>query len=206
MKGAGTGALLVALALAGACGKDDKTTALDIKLTVSGNIDQVRIEQVVVGDTTVPLDSERTFPATPGRLLKSTDDLTIWFADAEGGKTVTVTAVGRLCGKDATAPANTPATTLIKGQSVPTTLSLSSLGTTCADGGAGGGSGAGGAAGTGGATGSAGNGGTTGAGGAAGAAGTSGGTGGSTAGAAGAAGTTGTTGTAGRGGTTGTAG
>ena len=214
--------LLVALAMMSACGKE-KTTALDIELQVTGAIDQVRIDSVALGGSTVRLDDEQVlFPASPGKMLKTGDVLTIWFADSADRKTVGVVGMGLLCGHDATASATTtPVATLTKGQTAHVTLALANDGTTCAgDGGAGG---SGGAAGTGGSTGAAGISGVAGAsgtggsiGGASGAAGTGGGAGtGGTAGttgaagrggATGAAGNAGTTGTAGRGGTTGTGG
>ena len=158
-----SGGLLVALMAIGSCGKD-KTTALDIKLEITGAIDQVRIDTVSLDGSPVSLAGEMTtmFPAPP-RMLKTGDGLTIWFADGEDMKMVVVTATGRLCGRDASAQATTPARALAKGQTVQTTLTLANNGTVCT----GTGTGGAGAGGTGGAAG-------TGAGGASGAAGTGG--------------------------------
>ncbi len=201
-----SGGLLFALAVIGSCGKD-KTTALDIKLEITGALDQVRIDTVSLDGIPVVLADEPTtlFPASP-RMLKTGDVLTVWFLDGEDTKMAVVSATGRLCGRDASAQATTPARALVKGQTVQTTLTLANNGTACAGtgtGGAGGRGGTGGAAGAGGAagTGGTGTGGTGG--GAAGSAGTGGGVGGM-AGTIGSAGSGG--GTAGRGGTTGSAG
>ena len=206
--------LIVALAVLGACGKE-KTTALDLQLTVTGAIDQVRIDAVTLGGAAVVLGNDETlFPASP-RTLKSGDVLTLWFADSADMQAVTVAATGRLCGKDATAQVMTAPRTLSKGATVTATLALTSSGTACTtDGGAGIGGGAGGASGTGGGAGSAGSAG------AAGVSGTGGSTGGGSAGTGGAGvagsgggagrggagGIAGTGGAAGRGGTTGSAG
>src|SRR4029079_3771519 len=95
--------LAIALVTLGACGQD-KTTALDIKLEVTGALDQVRIDSVTLGPSAVSLTGEQTlFPAMPSRMLKSGDVLTLWFKDTTDKKTVVVTATGRLCGRDATA-------------------------------------------------------------------------------------------------------
>jgi hypothetical protein len=203
--------LVLVVALAAACAKD-KTTALDVKVTVTGtgDLDQLNIDAIQVGTKNLDLTGEQTkFPAM-ARKLRNNDVVTIWFADSADMQSVVVTATGLLCGKTATAPASTQPTTLAKGQTVQTTLTLVSNGTVCEnDGGSGGAGGASGA--SGGAAGTSGGG----AGGNAGSAGTGAGGMGGTAGVAGAAGgggrggTTGTAGTggaAGRGGTTGTAG
>jgi len=218
-----SGGLLVALAAIGSCAKD-KTTALDIKLEITGALDQIRVDSVSLDGSPVSLTGEMTtlFPAPP-RILKTGDVLTVWFADSEDTKMVVVTATGRLCGRDASMQATTPAHALAKGQTVPTTLTLANNGTVCTStgtGGAGGGAGTGGTAGAGGTgAGTAGTGGAAGTGGSAGgsvgtggsasgAAGTmgSGGTGGGAAGRGGTTGSAGTSGAAGRGGTTGSAG
>ena len=203
--------VVVALALASACAKD-KTTALEVKLTVTGDLDQVSIDAIQLGTKTLDLTGEQTLFPMPARKLMATETVTIWFADSADMQPVVVTATGLLCGKIATPPVTTPMTTLAKGQTVQTTLRLVSDLTGCNDGGGG----AGGTTGAGGAGGAAGQGGTTGTGGMAGGAGAAGTTGSGgiagTAGAAGSAGRGGTTGTAGtggaagRGGTTGTAG
>jgi hypothetical protein len=192
--------LLIALALIGSCGKD-KTTALDVRLEVTGALDQIRIDTVMLGNDALDLTGEQTlFPATP-QMLKTGDVLTIWLGDSADMKGATVTATGRLCGKDATAQKTTPSAVIAKGQTVQVTLALANNGTACTgtDGGAGAGGtgGVSGTAGTGGGAGSVGGGGAAGSVGGAGGGGTTG-----TGGAGGAAGT----GSAGRGGTTGTAG
>src|SRR4026209_2487034 len=121
MRRPGSWALAIALALFGACG-GDKTTALDIKLDVTGAIDQVRVDSVTVGGSGLSLTGEQTlFPARP-TMLKSGDVLTLWFKDNTDGKTVVVTATGRLCGRDATGQVPTPERKLAKGQTVATTL------------------------------------------------------------------------------------
>jgi hypothetical protein len=224
--------VLLALAMTPSCGKD-RTTALDLRLDVTGAIDQVRIDAVTLDGRPVSLTGEPTlFPSTP-RTLETSDVLTIWFADTADMKTVTVTATGRLCGKDATAQVTTAQHTLLKGQSVEATLALANDGTSCAtgDGGAGrggaggvagaggtGGTGTGGSAGTGGVAGTGGTSGTSGSSGAGGASGIGGVAGTGMAGTGGVAGsiggggrggstaTPGTGGAAGRGGTTGTGG
>ena len=203
--------VVVALALASACAKD-KTTALEVKLTVTGDLDQVSIDAIQLGTKTLDLTGEQTLFPMPARKLMATETVTIWFADSADMQPVVVTATGLLCGKVATPPVMTPMKMLAKGQTVQTTLRLVSDLTGCNDGGGG----AGGTTGAGGAGGAAGQGGTTGTGGMAGGAGAAGTTGSGgiagTAGAAGSAGRGGTTGTAGtggaagRGGTTGTAG
>jgi len=172
------GPLLLALALGGACGKD-KTTALDIELAnLMGMVDQIRIEAVTLDGAPVSLtDEQKLFPGSM-RPLKNGDVLTIWFADSSDRQTAAVTATGLLCGKDATEPTMTASKILAKGQTVRTTLELTSTATVC--------NGGGGRGGMGGAAGSAGSGGAAG-----GAGGSAGGAGGSAGGAGGSAGGTG---------------
>ena len=145
----------MALALVGACSKD-KTTALDITLEITGMIDEIRLDAVTVGGSPISLLGEQTlFPSSP-RPLKSGEVLTIWFDDSTNGQAVVVTATGLLCAKDATAPVMSPSRMLAKGQTVQTTLALTSNGTVvCSDGGTAGAGGAGGRGGAGGAAGTA---------------------------------------------------
>ena len=65
--------MLIALAAIGSCGKD-QTTALDLKLQISGALDQVRIDMVSLDGNPVPLTDEptRLFPAS-ARMLKTGD-------------------------------------------------------------------------------------------------------------------------------------
>ena len=200
--------LLMALALAGSCGKD-KATGLDVRLYVTGAMDQVRIDEITLDDDPVSLTGEQTlFPMSPMGMLKNGDILTIWFRDNSDGKTVFVKATGLLCGRVATEQATSVVQILTKGQTYQTSLSLFNFdGITCADAGADGtgaggrGGGGGSAGGAGGSASSAGAGGVAGSGATGGASGSAGVTG--NAGRGGSAGSAGTTGSAGTGGSAG---
>jgi hypothetical protein len=204
------------------CGSDS-ATALDLRLVLTGSIDQIEVRSVLVEGTALDLTGEQTlFPKTP-RMLVTGEVLTIRFAGSAGGKSVTVTAVGLRCGQAVTDPATTLPRELATATTTSADLILEVTRTASCDGGidAAGGSGSGvgggrggaggsvggqsGTAGAGGTAGTGGAGGTTGAGGIGGTAGAGGtaargGTGG-VAGISGAGGTGGVAGTAGRGGT-----
>ena len=139
--------LLVASAvLIAGCG-NEKTTALDITLDVTGALDQVRIDTVSLEGNPISLTGEQTLFPTPARMLHDGDVVTLWFRDSEDKKKIIVTATGQLCGRDASFQAATPERTLAKAQTVKTTLMLANNGIACAGtgmGGMGGGGGGGG--------------------------------------------------------------
>jgi hypothetical protein len=198
------------------CGRDSGT-ALDVRLVLTGSIDQIEVRSLVAGGTVVNLTDERTrFPEAP-RMLVTGDVLRIWFPDSAGGKVVTISAAGLRCGEAVTDAATTAPRMLATSQTTSVDLTLAVTRSAGCDGGVDGPSGSGGS--TGGQTGTAGRGGaggTTGAGGTSGASGMAGasgmtGAGGTTGGTGGVVGTGGTAGTggtgvAGAGGTAGTAG
>jgi len=213
--------LCLAASIAVVSCEGDSRTTLDVRLILTGSIDQVEVRTVLVDGTPLDLTGEqKLFPATP-RMLVTGEVLTIRFADSAGGKVVTVNAAGLQCGQAVTDAATTLPRTLTAGQSAAVDLALAVIRTAGCDGGVDGPAGSGGAGGRGGVGGSAGGqggtagtggiggtsgvGGTTGAGGIGGTGGAGGisargGTGG-VAGSGGVAGIGGTTGTAGRGGT-----
>jgi hypothetical protein len=193
------------------CGSDS-ATALDVRVTLTGSIDQVEVRRVLVDGAALDLTGEQTLlPRTP-RMLSTGDVLTIWFADSFGGKIITVDAVGLRCAQAVTDVVTTSPRTLAAGQRTQVALALAATRAVGCDGGSGDApSGSGGGAGSsaggrGGIGGAAGAGGITGTGGASGAGGMTGtgGTGG--AGGTSTTGGAGGTGTGGRGGIGGAAG
>jgi hypothetical protein len=158
---------LALVAVVSTCSRD-ATTALDLRLQVTGAIDEVQIQRVEIDGGTVDLTGEQTlFPATP-RALVTGDVVTIWFGDSAGGHSIAVTAVGRACGQAVTDAVTTAPKALAKGARTDVTLPLVANRSASCDGGvdrpAGGGAGGGpagaggGAAGAGGGAGGAGGG------------------------------------------------
>src|SRR6188474_1505463 len=90
--------LLLALLASWTCSRDT-ATALDLRLALTGDIDEVELQRVTIDGAPVDLTDEKTlFPASP-RPLKDGDVITLWFADSAGGHMIAVTAVGRRCGQ-----------------------------------------------------------------------------------------------------------
>ena len=90
--------LLLAGAFVVAC-SGETTTALDLRLTAAGTIEQIaEVQSVTVGGTALDLAGEETLLPSVPRVLATGEVLTLWFADSAGGKIVTVTAIGRACG------------------------------------------------------------------------------------------------------------